>query len=72
MKDAAAERKDTGLEAKSRALEEKDATISAMSEQLTKARDYLAANKQQVSALCAPLLVVQCVDACDVRVNYLS
>ena len=48
MKDASAKRKDSELEAKSRALEEKDATISAMSEQLTKTREYLA-TKQQVS-----------------------
>ena len=48
MKDASAKRKDSELEAKSRALEEKDATISAMSDQLTKTREYLA-TKQQVS-----------------------
>ena len=45
-----AKRKDSELEAKSRALEEKDATISAMNEQLTKTREYLA-TKQQVSKL---------------------
>ena len=45
---ASSKRKDSKLEAKSRALEEKDATISAMSEQLTKTREYLA-TKQQVS-----------------------
>ena len=45
---ASSKRKDSELEAKSRALEEKDATISAMSEQLTKTREYLA-TKQQVS-----------------------
>ena len=49
LKDAAAKRKDSQLEANSKALEEKDATISAMSEQLTKAREHLA-TKQQVSA----------------------
>ena len=48
MKDASSKRKDSELEAKSRALEEKDTTISAMSEQLTKTREYLA-TKQQVS-----------------------
>ena len=47
MKDASTKRKDSEIEAKSRALEEKDATISAMSEQLTKTREYLA-TKQQV------------------------
>ena len=51
MKDASTKRKDSELEATSRALEEKDATISAMSEQLTKtrAREYLT-TKQQVSS----------------------
>ena len=48
MKDASAKRKESEIEAKSRALEEKDATISAMNEQLTKTREYLA-TKQQVS-----------------------
>ena len=48
MKGAAIKRKDAELEAKSRALEEKDAIISAMSEQVTKTREYLA-TKQQVS-----------------------
>ena len=43
---ASAKRKDSELEAKSRALEEKDATISAMSEQPTKARRYLTTKKQ--------------------------
>ena len=38
------------LEAKSRALGEKDATISAMNEQLTKARECLGM-KQQVSII---------------------
>ena len=42
MKDASVRRKDTELEAKSRALEEKDATISAMSEQITKTREHMA------------------------------
>ena len=46
---ASANRKDSELEAKGRALEEKDATISALSEELTKAREYLA-TKQQVSS----------------------
>ena len=48
MKDATAERKDSEIEAKIRALEEKDAMISAMSEQLTKTREFLA-TKQQVT-----------------------
>ena len=48
MKDAIAERKDSEIEAKIRALEEKDAMISAMSEQLTKTREFLA-TKQQVT-----------------------
>ena len=48
-------RKDSELEAKSRALEEKDATISAMSEQITKTREYLA-SKQQVSIYALILL----------------
>ena len=47
MKDASAKRKDSELKAKSRCVEEKDATISAMCEQLTKTREYLA-TKQQV------------------------
>ena len=50
MKNATIRRKDSELEAKSRALGEKDATISAMSEQITKTRDYLATTKQQVSS----------------------
>ena len=49
MKEAVVRRMDSELEAKSRALGEKDATISAMSQQITKARDYLATTKQQVS-----------------------
>jgi chromosome segregation ATPase len=49
MKEAIVKRKDSELEAKSRALGEKDATISAMSEQITKARDFLATTKLQVS-----------------------
>ena len=49
MKDAIIRRKDSELEAKSRALGEKDATISGMSEQITKTRNYLATTKQQVS-----------------------
>ena len=48
MNDATAKRKDSEIEAKIRALGEKDATISAMSEQLTKTREFLA-TKQQVS-----------------------
>ena len=47
MKDTSIKRKDSEIKASTRALEEKDATISAMSEQLTKARGYLA-TKQQV------------------------
>ena len=46
MKDASAKRDNSELKAKSRALEEKDTTISAMSEQLTKATEYLASKKQ--------------------------
>ena len=48
MKDASIKRKDSEVKASSRALEEKDATISALSEQLTKAREHLT-SKQQVS-----------------------
>ena len=48
IKDASAKRKDTEIEAKRRALQEKDATISAISEQLTKTREYLT-TRQQVS-----------------------
>ena len=47
-KEAVVRRKNSELEAKSRALGEKDATISAMNEQITKIRKYLA-TKQQVS-----------------------
>jgi chromosome segregation ATPase len=43
---ASAKRKDSELEAKSRALGEKDAIISAMNEQVTKTREYLATAKQ--------------------------
>jgi hypothetical protein len=50
MKEATIRRKESELEAKSRALGEKDATISAMTEQITKTRDYLA-TKQQVRIL---------------------
>ena len=46
--EALVRRKDSDLEAKSRALEEKKVAISAMSEQIAKMRDYLT-NKQQVS-----------------------
>ena len=45
-KDSAAKRMVAEIEAKSEALQEKDVTISAMSEQLTKARDHLTINKQ--------------------------
>ena len=45
---ASSKRKDSELEAVSRALEEKDATIAVMNEQLTKTREYLT-TKQQVS-----------------------
>ena len=48
MKDTSIKRKDSEIKASTRALEEKDATNSAMNEQLTKARGYLA-TKQQVS-----------------------
>ena len=48
MKEAIIRRKDSELEAKSRALGEKDATISAITEQIIKTRDYLA-TKEQVS-----------------------
>ena len=48
MKDASVKRKDSELEARSRALEKKDATISAMSKQLIKSREYLT-TEQQVS-----------------------
>ena len=51
MNAISANRKDSELQAKNRALEEKDATISAMSKQLTKTREYLATEKQ-VSAEC--------------------
>ena len=47
MKDATTKRKDCELEAKSRAIKEKDAIISAVSEQITKTRKYLA-TKQRV------------------------
>ena len=46
LKDAVAKRKDSEIEAKARALEENDATISAMSKQLTKAREYLTTTQQ--------------------------
>ena len=49
MKEAVVRRMDSELEAKSRALGEKDATISAMDEQITKAREYLATTKPQVN-----------------------
>ena len=47
-KEAVVRRKDSELEARSRALGEKAATISAMSEQIIKTREYLA-TKQWVS-----------------------
>ena len=52
MKDVLVKRKDSDLEAKSKALEEKDVAMLAMSEQVTKARDYLT-TKQQVSKIYA-------------------
>ena len=45
-KDASIIRRDSEIEAKARALEEKDATISAIGEQLNKARECLIANQQ--------------------------
>ena len=57
MKDASAKRKDSEIEAKTRALEEKDATISAMSKQLTKARECLT-TKKLVSGLLFKILGV--------------
>ena len=45
---ASSKRKDSQLEAMSRALKEKDVTIAATNEQLTKTREYLT-TKQQVS-----------------------
>ena len=48
--DASIQRKDSELEAKSRALKEKDETISELNKQITKAREYLATSKLQVSA----------------------
>jgi serine/threonine protein kinase len=45
-KDTSAKRMGTEIDAKSKALAEKDATISAMSEQLSKSREYLTLNKQ--------------------------
>ena len=47
-KEAVVRRQNTELEAKSRALGEKDTTISVMSEQITKIRDYLVTTKLQV------------------------
>jgi DNA repair exonuclease SbcCD ATPase subunit len=55
MKEAVIIRNYSELEAKSRALGEKDATISAMSEQITKIREYLA-TKPQVSQLFAGII----------------
>ena len=46
LKDISAKRKDSELEAKSTALKKRDATISAMSEQLTNTREYLATKKK--------------------------
>ena len=48
-KEAVVRRQDTELEAKSRALGENNATISAMSEQITKTREYLGTTKSPVS-----------------------
>lgn len=48
-KSASVKRKDSIIEAKTRALQQKDAIISGMSEKLTRAREYLA-TKQQVSS----------------------
>ena len=45
-KDASIIRRDSEIEAKARVLEEKDATISAIGEQLNKARECLIANQQ--------------------------
>ena len=53
-------RKDYELQAKSRALKEKDTTISAMTEQLTKAREYLATEKQVSTNLILGLLPMKC------------
>ena len=50
-KDAAIKRNESELEAKTKLLQEKYAIISEMSEQLTRAREYLA-TKQQVSSVC--------------------
>ena len=58
MKEAVIRRKDSELEAKSRALGEKDATISAMSEQITKTRDYLATTKQQVIVIILYIIII--------------
>ena len=49
-KDAVIKRNESELEVKTRAVLEKDAIISGMSEQLTRAREYLA-TKQQVSSM---------------------
>ena len=46
MKETSAKRMVTEIEVKSRALDETNATISAMSKQLTNAREYLTLNKQ--------------------------
>ena len=48
MNEALVKRKDSDLEAKSRALEVKDATISAMSEQITKTRMHLSAKQVSI------------------------
>ena len=67
MKDAIIRRKDSELEAKSRGLGEKDATISAMSEQITKTKEYLA-TKQQVSTYMHVYLKVTII--CQVHFSY--
>ena len=64
MKEAIIRRKDSKLEAKSRALEEKDATISVMSEQITKIREYLA-TKQQVSTYLKVIIICQVHFSCN-------
>ena len=48
MKEASSKRRDSEIAANDKALQVKDTTISAMSDQLTKVREYLA-TKQQVS-----------------------
>ena len=50
-KDAAIKRKESELEVKTRVLQEKDVTISGMSEQLTRTREYLATKQQVIKCL---------------------